>query len=84
MAKDTAATPKPDAPKQAPGTDSGGKCVAVKCKHDSKRFGFCEEHYDHFKFGLIKKNGEMVSDYEKKFGHFQDWKEKQARPRKTA
>ena len=84
MAKDTAATPKPDAPKKETGADAGGKCVAVKCKHDSKRFSFCDEHYDHFKFGLIKKNGQMVSDYEKKLGHFELWKQKQVALRKAA
>ena len=52
------------------------KCVAEGCKTTAKRFSFCDEHYDHFKFGLIKKNGQPVSDYDKKFGHYQAWKER--------
>jgi hypothetical protein len=48
-----------------------GKCFAVGCKTNSHRFNFCDEHYDHFKFGLIKKTGEPVSDYEKKIEHYQ-------------
>jgi hypothetical protein len=46
-------------------------CHSWGCKHPAKRFDFCEEHYDHFKFGLIKKSGEPVSDYERKFEHYQ-------------
>lgn len=47
-----------------------GVCTARGCKHKSTRFAFCDEHYEHFKFGLIKKTGEMVPDYEKKIEHF--------------
>ncbi len=46
-------------------------CHSWGCKHKAHRFNFCSEHYEHFKFGLIKKTGEPVSDYEKKFGHYQ-------------
>lgn len=46
-------------------------CHSWGCKHKAHRFNFCDEHYEHFKFGLIKKTGEPVSDYEKKFGHYQ-------------
>jgi hypothetical protein len=45
-------------------------CHSWGCKAKSNRFNFCDEHYDHFKFGLIKKSGEPVSDYEKKFEHY--------------
>lgn len=48
-----------------------GGCLSWGCKKESTRFSFCNEHYDHFKFGLIKKTGEPVSDYEKKFEHYQ-------------
>jgi len=51
------------------------KCLAQGCKSGAHRFGFCNEHYDHFKFGLIKKTGEPVSDYDKKYGHYVAWKE---------
>jgi hypothetical protein len=47
-----------------------GGCHAWGCKAQANRFNFCNEHYDHFKFGLIKKTGEPVSDYEKKIEHY--------------
>jgi hypothetical protein len=50
------------------------RCTSKGCKATAHRFSFCDEHYEHFKFGLIKKNGEPVSDYEKKFGHYQAYK----------
>lgn len=59
---------KPDKKKEAESTT--GHCTAQGCKKNEARFSFCEEHYDHFKFGLIKKTGEPVSDYEKKFGQY--------------
>ncbi len=54
-----------------------GNCFAWNCKTSATRFNFCEEHYDHFKFGLIKKTGEPVSDYEKKIEHYTAYKSKQ-------
>lgn len=56
--------------KQASGPLVPGGCCATGCKVQAKRFNFCAEHYEHFKFGLIKKTGEQVSDYEKKIEHF--------------
>jgi hypothetical protein len=56
--------------KKKAGESVGGSCTALGCKHQGTRFNFCDEHYDHFKFGLIKKDGSLVSDYEKKLGHF--------------
>lgn len=53
-------------------------CGAKSCTNKEKRFGFCQEHYDHFKFGLIKRTGEKVSDYEKKLEHFAAYKERLA------
>lgn len=53
-----------------------GGCHAWGCKSPEKRFNFCDEHYDHFKFGLVKKSGEPVPDYEKKFGHYVAYKAK--------
>ena len=58
------------APKKATTSGTGG-CTAKGCRHSEARFGFCEEHYEHFKFGLIKRSGEPASDYEKKFEHWQ-------------
>jgi hypothetical protein len=48
-------------------------CHAEGCKSAAKRLDFCDEHFEHFKFGLIKKNGQQVPDYEKKLGHYQDY-----------
>ena len=55
-------------------TVGGGHCTAKACKTSEARFGFCEEHYEQFKFGLIKKTGEPVSDYDKKFEQYQAFK----------
>jgi hypothetical protein len=57
-----------------PAAGGAEKCVCGGCKASASRFSFCAEHYDHFKFGLIKKTGERVSDYEKKLGHFEAFK----------
>jgi hypothetical protein len=53
------------------GAEPVGKCTAQGCKSNSKRFEFCAEHYEQFKFGLITKAGKQVPDYEKKFDHYQ-------------
>ena len=45
-------------------------CKCGGCKKPQFRFTFCSEHYDWFKFGLITKAGQKVSDFEKKFDHF--------------
>jgi hypothetical protein len=60
------------------GESVGGSCTAMGCKHVGTRFNFCEEHYDHFKFGLIKKDGNLVPDYEKKLGHYLAMKAKRS------
>ena len=76
----TAATPQNSkevqAPKKAPAASAAG-CNAKGCRHHEARFGFCDEHYEQFKFGLIKKTGEEVSDYEKKFEHYQAFRARQ-------
>ncbi len=51
------------------------KCACAGCKTSAHRFSFCDEHYEHFKFGLIKKTGEQVSDYDKKYGHYVAYKQ---------
>ena len=55
------------------------RCTSEECKKSEWKFGFCEDHYDQFKFGLVKKDGKKVSDYEKKLGHYQAYKAKVAR-----
>lgn len=53
-------------------------CHSWGCKAMAKRMNFCNEHFEHFKFGLLKKSGEPVSDYEKKIEHFKAFKAKSA------
>ncbi|OFZ52790.1 MAG: hypothetical protein A2428_11635 [Bdellovibrionales bacterium RIFOXYC1_FULL_54_43] len=53
-----------------------GGCNSWGCKAQAHRFNFCDEHYDQFKFGLIKKTGEPVPDFEKKLEHYNAWKAK--------
>lgn len=68
-----------------PGTQQGGpqapaapaQCAVKTCKKKDERFGFCSEHYEHFKFGLVKKDGVAVLDYDKKLEHFMAWKSRQ-------
>ncbi len=66
------------------GTDPTGKCTAQGCKTNSSRFDFCAEHYEQFKFGLITKLGKQVSDYEKKFDHYQAYLSRTQVGRKAA
>src|SRR5258708_5354009 len=72
-------SPKADAPAGGKKgyTPMPGGCFSWGCKANAKAFNFCDEHYDHFKFGIIKKTGEPVSDYEKKIGHYQAYKARQ-------
>lgn len=51
-------------------------CGCAGCKTKVTRYGFCGEHYEQFKFGLIKKDGTKALDYDKKIDHYQDYKEK--------
>jgi len=62
-------------------TPMPGGCFSWGCKTEATRFNFCNEHYDHFKFGLIKKTGEPVSDYEKKIEHYMAHKAKKGAQR---
>lgn len=59
---------------------SSGKttCGADGCKATDWKFSFCKEHYEQFKFGLIKKDGKIVPDYEKKFEHYEAFKRRVA------
>ena len=68
-------TESPVAKSKGPTAVAGG-CHCWGCKKEASRFNFCDEHFDHFKFGLIKKTGEPVSDYDKKYGHYQSFKAK--------
>lgn len=64
------AKPTPSSKAAKGGGAMPGGCLSWGCKVSAHRFNFCDEHYEHFKFGLIKKTGEPVSDYDKKFEHF--------------
>jgi hypothetical protein len=45
-------------------------CKCSGCKKAEARFTFCEEHYEWFKFGLISKKGQKVSDFDRKWDHY--------------
>lgn len=47
-------------------------CRAESCKAKISRAEFCEEHFDWFKAGLIKRTGERVPDFQKKFLSYQN------------
>lgn len=68
-------TEKTKTPSATPTASVTEKCAGQGCKATAHRFSFCDEHYDHFKFGLIKKTGEPVSDYDKKYGHYLAYKQ---------
>jgi len=51
-------------------------CKSKGCKHSPSKFGFCGEHFDQFKFGLINKAGEHVPDYDKKWDQYEEYKTK--------
>ncbi len=74
----------PPARKRPGGEPLPDACLSFGCKTKSQRFSFCPEHYEQFKFGLIKKTGEPVPDYEKKFEHYRMYRERQAGVRKAA
>lgn len=54
----------------APAKSVADSCASKGCRAPVLRFGFCAEHYDHFKFGLVRRDGTPASDYEKKFDHY--------------
>ncbi|MBN21577.1 MAG: hypothetical protein CL678_09855 [Bdellovibrionaceae bacterium] len=45
-------------------------CVADGCSAKIKKFGFCKEHYQQFKFGLVTREGHKAADYDKKLEHY--------------
>lgn len=49
-------------------------CKVKACKHSPSKFGFCAEHFDQFKFGLINKQGEPCQDFEKKEEQYSHYK----------
>jgi hypothetical protein len=69
------------APKGAESSITG--CLSKGCKTTVARFGFCDEHYEQFKFGLIKKTGEPVSDYERKVDHYRIYRDRMIAKKKA-
>jgi hypothetical protein len=53
-----------------------GPCKFKGCKHNPSKYGFCGDHFDQFKFGLLTKNGDWCPDYEKKWDQYQVHKAK--------
>ncbi len=67
--------------KETAESSSFGGCACGGCKASASRFSFCDEHYEQFKFGLIKKSGDPVSDFEKKFEHYQSYRKRLKTPK---
>lgn len=66
--KPTKNTPAPE--KQMPSnvvSFAAAKCTAEGCSKKPSRAGFCEEHYEHFKEGLITMEGYKARDFDKKY-----------------
>lgn len=51
-------------------------CLSDGCKTKVAKAGFCMEHFEWFKEGLITREGRKPSDFEKKFFDFQRRKQK--------
>lgn len=46
------------------------KCCGEGCNKKPDRAGFCAEHFDWFKAGLLTKEGMKAADFEKKHYHY--------------
>lgn len=57
---------------------AAAKCTAEGCKTKPTRAGFCNEHFDWFKAGLITKDGKPAMDFDKKYQHYLASKKKAA------
>ncbi len=63
----------PEAKKFTPPTPSNmiqlsaHKCAAEDCKQKPARAGFCDEHYNWFKEGLLTLEGYKAKDFDKKY-----------------
>ena len=55
-------------------SEAAAHCKVKACRHNPDKFGFCGEHFDQFKFGLITKAGELCSDFDKKSEQYEHWK----------
>lgn len=57
---------------------AAARCASEGCKAKPTRAGFCEEHFEWFKAGLITKDGHKALDFDKKYQHFMNGKRKVA------
>ncbi len=57
---------------------ASARCASDGCKAKPTRAGFCEEHFEWFKAGLITKEGQRALDFDKKYQHFASSKRKSA------
>lgn len=46
------------------------RCCGEGCNKKSEKAGFCAEHFDWFKAGLITKEGMKAPDFDRKFYHY--------------
>jgi hypothetical protein len=47
------------------------RCKAEGCKDKAEQMGFCKEHHDWFKWGMLTKEGKKPIDFDKKYQAFQ-------------
>jgi hypothetical protein len=52
------------------------KCTAHDCKAKPVRAGWCNEHFDWFKMGLVTKEGQKAPDFDKKWHAWEASKKK--------
>lgn len=43
------------------------RCCGEGCKKKAEKAGFCAEHFDWFKAGLITREGVKAADFDKKY-----------------
>ncbi|MGZ3745665.1 MAG: hypothetical protein ACXWRE_05520 [Pseudobdellovibrionaceae bacterium] len=54
------------------------KCCGEGCNKKPEKAGFCGEHFEWFKAGLLTKEGNKAADFEKKHYHFMKGKKSAA------
>ncbi len=66
-----AAGPAPQKSKKDNVSTLPGMCICDGCKEKSQKAGFCMEHFDWFKEGLVTKEGRRPTDFSKKHFDYQ-------------
>ena len=64
---------KNKAPKAAPSAEAAAstdKCRSQDCKQKTKKFGFCQEHFEMYMAGVLRGDGTKPVDFEKKYEQF--------------